>query len=130
MKVSMDRKPLPRHKRKRITPIYKQFKLLLDTAFAAPRNFKKLYKAAHLEHIRFTYKQSPTVEDKHIYELATREKCIVITIDEDFKRLHKENMAGVFIIPAYLDTDGWDKLICKFIKGKNPDVFWGKVEKL
>lgn len=73
---------------------------------------------------------SPTTEDKDIYQVATKEKRFVITIDEDFKRLVKPMQAGIIFINPYLSNDQIDNSIADFISSKNPDDFWGKAIKI
>ncbi|MBU4017137.1 hypothetical protein KKF69_06735, partial [Patescibacteria group bacterium] len=65
-----------------------------------------------------------------IYQLATQEKRIIITQDNDFKNWIKPNKAGVFIIPSYLSNQEIDDLLSNFISQKNPENFIGKIIKL
>jgi len=92
--------------------------------------FKKIKNKTNLSHVRHTYGLSPTTEDKDIYQLATKEKRFVITIDEDFKRLVKPMKAGIIFIGPHLSNDQMDNAILEFITGKNPDDFWGKATKI
>ena len=108
----------------------KKFYLLFDIAFAKPKNFKKLSKKANLTHVRHTYNMSPTTEDKDIYQKASEEKRIVITIDEDFKKLVKPNRSGVIIVPPDLSLDQMDDILVKFITNRNPEDIIGKCLKI
>lgn len=73
---------------------------------------------------------SPTTEDKDIYQLATEEERLVVTIDEDFKRLVKSKQAGIIFVNPYLSNDQIDIAITDFISGKNPDDLWGRAIKI
>lgn len=103
--------------------------MLFDSAFAKPPTFKKLNQKANLAHVRHTFNLSPTTEDKDIYQLATQERRLIITIDDDFKNLVRPGKAGVIFISPYLSNSDIDKSIYKFIRDKNPDDFWGKITK-
>lgn len=103
---------------------------MLDSAFAKPSVFKKLYKKAHLVHIRHDLNLSPETEDKQIYNLATKENRIIITQDIGFKKWIKPKGTGVFIIASYLSNKQIDDLLTNFIAEKNPDDFKGKVTRI
>lgn len=62
--------------------------------------------------------------------MATIEKRIVVTQDNDFKRYKKIKSAGVLIIPPYLTTGQIDELLTDFISGKDPEDFKGKATKI
>lgn len=102
----------------------------MDTAFAKPSIFKRLIKKANLAHIRYNYDFSPQAEDKEIYLLATKEKRIIITQDEGFKKQIKPKGTGILVIHPYLDSSQIDKILTKFISGKNPQDFIGKSTKI
>lgn len=108
----------------------KKFYLLFDTAFPNPKEFLLLSKKANLTHVRHTYNMSPTTEDKDIYQKACEEKRIVVSIDEDFKRLVKPGQAGAILIPADLSAQQMDSVLTEFILGKSPTDFIGKAEKI
>ncbi len=96
-------------------------------AFARPDKFVKLCKKAHLSHAVLNYGLSRKASDEEIYQLATKEKLLVLTINfKDFKRLVKTNSAGVFGIPGDLSNEEIDSLVCNFIRRKNPDDYQGK----
>lgn len=122
----MDKKPLQKNK-KSPRPKTKKFKFLFDAPFDKPSAFKRLAKKANVKNIKHSYGLVSTTEDEFIYSLATKSDRIIVTLDDDFKRLTKPKQAGVFIIPAYLTTEIWDDLLVKFIKGKDPDDYIGKV---
>jgi predicted nuclease of predicted toxin-antitoxin system len=108
----------------------KKFRLLLDSAFPKPTQFAKLSSKAHLEHVVYTLNMPRTSEDKFIYQKATKANCIVVTIDDDFKKLAKPRHAGVIIVPPDLSVKQLEESILKFIKGKNPDNYIGKSTKI
>jgi len=103
---------------------------LLDTAFAQPSVFKKLKTKANIKHVRHDYNLSRQTEDKDIYIIATKEKRIIITQDDGFRKQTHRKGAGVFIIPSYLTNDEIDLIVIAFISGKNPDNFLGKATKI
>ncbi|MEK7521889.1 MAG: DUF5615 family PIN-like protein [Patescibacteria group bacterium] len=102
----------------------------MDTAFPHPSVFVKLVKKANLAHCRHTFNLSRQAEDKHIYQIAFETDRIVITMDEDFNRIVRNQRAGVFLLPSGLSNTKIDALITKFIRGKNPTDFSGKVTRL
>lgn len=51
-------------------------------------------------------------------------------MDEDFNRIVRNQRAGVFLLPSGLSNTKIDALITKFIRGKNPTDFSGKVTRL
>lgn len=65
-----------------------------------------------------------------IYELAAKEKRIVVTQDYDFKKFVKAKKAGVFLLPPYLNSEQMDILLSDFIRDKKPEDFSGKVTKV
>lgn len=103
---------------------------MLDTAFAHPSVFKKLKTKANLKHVRHDYSLSRQAEDKDIYQLATKERRLVITIDNDFTRLVKSKQAGILLINPYLSNKEIDRTLSDFISGKNPDDCLGKTIKV
>lgn len=103
---------------------------MLDSAFAKPSIFKRLFKKVNLTHIRYTYHLAPQTEDRYIYHLASQKKIILVTLDNDFKALIIPKGAGVFIIPSYLSNDEIDAVLTDFVAGKNPEGFQGKATKI
>ena len=81
-------------------------------------------------HSTYTLGLSREAEDAFIYQKATQEDCIVVTIDDDFKKLTKPNRAGVIIAPADLSVIEMEKSLLEFIKGKSPDDLRGKCQKI
>ena len=77
-----------------------------------------------------TYNYSPQCSDEDIYNLAIKEDRFVVTIDNDFKRLVKKNKSGVIIIDAELSNKEIDKLLVRFISGKDPKDYIGKATKI
>ena len=104
--------------------------MLLDTAFAKPSIFKKLKSKANLKHIRHDYNLSPQAEDESIYVIASKEKKIIVTQDDGFRKQINKKGAGILIIPYYLTNEAIDEILCEFISGKNPDDFLGKATKI
>lgn len=119
---------MPKHK----PPKFKRkFRILLDAAFAKPTLFLKLSKKSNLAHIVHTYGLSPQAEDEEIYQIAIRENRFILTINyKDFKKLVKRGKPGVIGIESQLSNNDIDKLVSKFISGKNPDDYLGKAIKL
>lgn len=84
----------------------------------------------NLAHIRHTYNLSPTTEDKDIYQLATTEKRLVVTLDQDFRKLVKRGKAGIIFVSPYSSNEQIDRDLSEFIQNKNPDDFVGKAVKI
>jgi len=62
---------------------------------------------------------------------AIGNKCLVLTINfKDFRRFVKDNKSGVIGINSQLSNGNIDKLVAKFISGKNPQDFLGKGTKI
>lgn len=103
---------------------------MLDSAFAKPQIFKKLCRKASVKHIRHNFDLAPETEDKEIYKLATQEELFVVTLDLGFKKLVKQNAAGVFMLSSGLSNEEIDTTLSNFISGKNPQDFKGKSTKV
>lgn len=117
--------------RNRKKPHSQKFRFLLDSAFARPQSFVKLFKKAHLIHPVTNLQMSPQVEDKEIYERAVKENCFVLTINfKDFKKLVKPQKPGIFGIEAQLTNEEIDKIVTEFISGKDPKDYLGKAIKI
>ncbi len=71
-----------------------------------------------------------TSEDEFIYQKATQENCLVVTIDEDFKKLRKQKQAGVIIVPSDLSVRQIEEALLWFVKDKNPNDYIGKVTRI
>lgn len=109
----------------------KKFRLLLDAAFAGPSNFPLLGKKANITHIVHSHQLSYQADDSEIYNLAIKENRFVVTINyKHFKKLVKLNRPGVIAIPAYLSNTDIEKLLIKFMSGKDPENYIGKTTKL
>lgn len=117
---------------KQSTKKYPKFRFVLDAAFARPNVFEKLYKKSVLKHIRHDFNLSPQTEDEEIYKLAKKEKMFVVTMNyKDFKRLAKAgDSSGAISLDSGLSNEQIDKLLVEFIRGKNPEDYWGKVIKI
>lgn len=113
--------------RQKILP---KFRFLLDSAFAKPQVFKKLFKKSSIKHIRHDYNLAPNTEDEEIYKLATQKGLFVVTLDLDFKKLVRLKSAGVFILSSGLSNEEIDKKLSNFISGNNPKDFLGKAIKI
>ena len=109
---------------------FPKFRLLLDSAFAKPQVFKKLCKKASVKHIRHDFNLAPETEDQEIYSLASQTDMFVITLDLGFKKLAKQNAAGVLILSSGLSNEEIDNALSTFISGKNPQDFKGKATKV
>lgn len=77
-----------------------------------------------------TFNLSPQSEDTFIYQKATQKNCIVVTIDDDFKKLVRTSEAGVIIAPPDLSVEQMEEELLKFIKGKSPENLRGKFTKI
>lgn len=62
--------------------------------------------------------------------MASQENRIIITQDEGFKKQIKPKGAGILIIPPYLDSNQIDRVLSKFISGRNPKDHKGKTTKV
>lgn len=111
---------------------YPKFRLLLDSTFAKPQVFTKLYKKAAVKHIRHDFNLSPQAEDEQIYNLAVQKNLFVVTINlKDFRRLMvNKNKPGVLAIDSGLSNKQIDSVICNFISSKNPKDYYGKAIKI
>lgn len=108
----------------------RKFRFLLDSAFANPSKFPKLNKKAKLIHAVIDLGLPPTAEDKDIYQKATEENCLVLTINyDDFKKLVRTNQAGVIGISSQLFNVQIDDIVTEFISGKAPEDYIGKAKK-
>jgi hypothetical protein len=109
----------------------KKFHFILDSAFAHPSKFTRLSKKANLVHAVLDLGLSPQVEDKEIYQKAIQEDRFVLTVNlKDFKKLVQPGKPGIIGIESQLTNEQIDKLVTKFISGKNPEDFLGKALKI
>ena len=70
-------------------------------------------------------------EDEEIYQKATDENRIVLTINfKDFKKLVKKNGPGIIGIESQLSNQSIDKLVSDFLSDKDPDDYRGKAIKI
>lgn len=109
---------------------FTKFRLLLDSAFAKPEIFKKLCKKASVKHIRRDFNFVPTTADEEIYKLASQKNMFVVTLDLGFKKLVRQNAAGVLMLNSGLSNEQIDNTLSNFISGKNPDDFLGRATKI
>ena len=109
---------------------FPKFRLLLDSAFAKPQVFKKLCKKAYVKHIRHDFNLAPETEDEVIYTLASQKGMFVVTLDLGFRKLTKQNTAGVFMLISGLSNEEIDESLSNFISGKNPEDYKGKSTKI
>lgn len=109
----------------------KKFRILLDSAFAKIELFPNLKKKSNLAHAVHNLGLSSQAEDEEIYQKATSEKRIVLTINfKDFKKLVKVGKSGIFGIESQMTNQEIDKRVCGFISGKDPEDFIGKATKI
>lgn len=80
--------------------------------------------------MRHNYSLSREAEDETIYNLATKEKRIIITQDDGFRKQVKKKGTGALIIPSYLTNETMDKILTEFISGKDPEDYKGKAIKI
>lgn len=109
----------------------RKFRLLLDSAFAKPDQFPKLFNKAKLVHVVHDLGLSRQAEDEDIYQKAIETNCFVLTINfKHFKKFVINGKPGVIGINSQLSNNEIDLIVAKFISGKNPDDFWGKATKI
>lgn len=109
----------------------RKFRILLDSAFAKPASFPRLKKKANLAHAVYGLKLSQQAEDKEIYQKAVQGNRFVLTINfKDFKKLVKTNGPGIIGIESQLSNEEIDRIVTKFISGKNPANYIGKAIKV
>lgn len=110
---------------------FPKFRLLLDTAFAKPSTFKKLSKKALVRHVRLDFSLPRQAEDSEIYNLATKEKMFVVTMNyKHFKKFVRKSLPGVFALDSELTNEQIDIILSDFISGKNPFDYYRKATKL
>ena len=109
----------------------RKFRIVLDSAFAKLSFFPRLSKKAKLFHYVYDFGLSRQASDEDIYQKAYENNCFVLTVNfEDFKKLVKEKGPGVLGIESQLTTAKMDEKVAEFLKGKNPDDFWGEATKI
>lgn len=109
----------------------RKFRLLLDSAFAIPKQFPKLKKKANIAHCVHDYGLSTQAEDPEIYQKAIKENRFVLTINfKHFQPLVRKGKPGIIGIPSQLSNKEIDDAVCEFISDKNPDNFIGKAIKI
>lgn len=109
---------------------FPKFRLLLDSAFAKPQVFRKTIKKASVKHIRHDFNLATETEDQEIYSLASQAGMSIVTLDLGFKKLAKQNQAGVLILSSGLSNEQIDNKLSTFISGKNPQDYKGKTTKI
>ena len=102
----------------------KKFRLLLDSAFAKSDQFPKIRKKAKLLHAVYDLGLSAQAEDREIYQKAFENNCFVLTINfDDFKKLTRAGRPEVIGIGSQLSNEEIDKIVSKFITGKNSNNY-------
>lgn len=109
---------------------HSKFRFLLDSAFAKPDIFRKLIKKASVKHIRHDFRLAPETEDQAIYQLASQEDMIIVTLDLGFRKITNKKGAGVFILNSGLSNEQIDTILSDFISGENPQDYKGKATKI
>lgn len=109
----------------------RKFRLLLDSAFANSKSFPKLNKKVNLAHAVYDCGLSRQAEDEEIYQKAIEEDRFVLTINfKDFRKLVKRGKPGILGIESQLSNEEIDRLVSKFLSGKNPKDCIGKAIKI
>jgi len=108
-----------------------KFRLILDSAFAKKNKFPLLIRKANVAHAVEDCGLSKQAGDDEIYQKAIEENRFVLTINiNDFKKLVKRRGPGIIGIESQLSNEQIDKIVTKFISGKNPDDLQGKTVRI
>lgn len=104
-----------------------RYKLLLDENFPTSKYFPRLNNRHNVQHLVEDYKQGGII-DRKVYDLAVKEKRIVVTYnDKDFKAFAKFSMdSGIIGVSADLSLEQTDKKLMAFLNKKKPTEVFGK----
>lgn len=80
--------------------------------------------------MRHDYGLPREIDDKDIYDLASRENRIIVTQDHRFGKQLKIKGTGILVVPSHLFNEEIDKLLSEFISDKNPETLKAKSTKI
>lgn len=104
---------------------YKSYRLLLDEGFPLKNFFPRLNSRFNVKHIVTDFRQSG-IEDNRVYNLAVKEKRLVVTFnDKHFKEFAPKNKnSGIIGVSTNLSNDQIDKkLTARLITSKSKDLY-------
>lgn len=107
-----------------------KFKLLLDEGLPIRQALPKLNSLHNVKHIKHDLGLGGTPDEK-VYEIASKEKRILITFDyKGFKKLIVEDQSGIIAVSARLSTTDLDKKICSLLSRSTEKSLMGKIIKI
>lgn len=108
-------------------PKFYKHKLLLDEGIFKRQSLRRINSRYNLKHIKHDFNKSG-IKDKEVYEIARREKRIVITYNiEDFRNLAKQSKeTGIIGITQGLTPDQLDIKLNSLLSRSSENTFYGK----
>lgn len=117
------RKSSKTHKR------FYKFKLLLDENFPIKKFLPRTNARFLVKHLIEDYKNKSGIEDREVYELAKKEKRLIITINtKDFKKWASESKnTGIIGVSSKIPTDQKDKKLNSLLTKSTVSELYGKL---
>lgn len=105
-------------------------RLLLDENMPPRQSLALLNEYFDIKHIKHDLKY-PGLEDIYVYELAQKQKRVVLTFNtKDFRRLIGKNSLGVIGLPATWATPKLDTKLTSLLMKHSPAYFKGELRTL
>jgi hypothetical protein len=108
-------------------PKFYKHKLLLDEGLFKRQSLRRVNSRHNLKHIKHDLHKGG-VSDTEVYEIACREKRIIVTYNvDDFKKLVKQNKeTGVIGIAQGITPDQLDTKLNALLSKHSENSFYGK----
>ena len=110
-------------------PKFIRYRLLLDENLPPRIRFSRLNERHNVKHLVHDYKsQNAGTTDEDVYQLACKEKRIIITFNgDDFLDLYiKSKKSGIIALKPNVTYDDIDKKVLALLSRYKPSVFYGK----
>lgn len=108
-------------------PRFYKHKLLLDEGIYPKKSLKRINSRYNIKHIKHDLNQGG-IKDEEVYEIACKQKRIIITYNiDDFKRLAKKSKdAGIIGITQGFTPEELDKKLNSLLSKSSENSFYGK----
>lgn len=110
-----------------MAPKFYKHKLLLDEGISPRKSFRRLNNRYNIKHIKHDLHKEG-IKDKEIYDIARKQKRIIITYNiEDFRHLAMQSKdTGVIGITQQLTPDQLDTKLTSLLSKNSENAFYGK----
>ncbi len=112
-------------------PKFYKHKLLLDEGLFRRQSLKRINSRYNIKHIKHDFNKGG-IKDKEVYEIARKEKRIIITYNiDDFKKLAKQSSdTGVIGVTQVFTPDQLDTKLNSLLSESSEKSFYRKYTSL